>query len=475
MRRAFRVFACAVALATGWCAPAVAQVANGQLAAVADGRLVTLNPDGSGLRTMPVPDAGQITELAFSSGGNRIAFVKAGELSVLDLTTGRIVPLTSLERDANPAWSADGLTIGFRRGAGLFRVAAAGGGQPEFVRELPNVLTTDIAWAPDLQDFTAVVAGALVWPGLALPPAVTGIPAWAPDRHALAFARPGGLSTIAPGAAAEPVLEAPAGSPRWAPDSSALVFVARGAVRTLTLATRAVTTPLAGVEPLGPVDWQPCVAGVTLSCESVAPPRCRALAATASTQTDEPIDLPAPPCIDPAARPLTLNVVKDPDHGTVSGLRYTPEPGFSGQDTVGYRVSNGVVDSEIYRVTVFVVPRPRATVPVPVTRPPLLVQGAPFLSASAKPRLDRKRTTLARVSCDQDCSMAVRLSATLRTRKTFTGPQVRRTIRAKQVVRLRLRLPAKPRGTLKTVWITGRVRNAAGDARRVKLPVRLPR
>ena len=71
--------------------------------------------------------------------------------------------------------------------------------------------------------------------------------------------------------------------------------------------------------------------------------------------------------------------------------------------------------------------------------------------------------------------MAVRLSATLRTRKTFTGPQVRRTIRAKQVVRLRLRLPAKPRGTLKTVWITGRVRNAAGDARRVKLPVRLPR
>ena len=40
---------------------------------------------------------------------------------------------------------------------------------------------------------------------------------------------------------------------------------------------------------------------------------------------------------------------------------------------------------------------------------------------------------------------------------------------------LRLRLPAKPRGTLKTVWVTGQVRNAAGDARSVKLPVRLPR
>ena len=40
---------------------------------------------------------------------------------------------------------------------------------------------------------------------------------------------------------------------------------------------------------------------------------------------------------------------------------------------------------------------------------------------------------------------------------------------------MRLRLPAKPRGTLRTVWITGRVRNAAGDVRAVKLPVRLPR
>jgi hypothetical protein len=69
----------------------------------------------------------------------------------------------------------------------------------------------------------------------------------------------------------------------------------------------------------------------------------------------------------------------------------------------------------------------------------------------------------------------VRLSGKLRTRKSIAGPQVKRSIVAKRVVTLRLRLPAKPRGTLKTVWITGRVRNAAGDARSVKLPVRLPR
>src|SRR5215207_5659918 len=102
MRRAFRAFACAVAFAAVWCAPAVADAANGQLAAVADGRLVTLNPDGSGLRAQPVTEAGQITELAFSPGGNRIAFIKAGELSVLELASGRVLTLTTGARDANP-------------------------------------------------------------------------------------------------------------------------------------------------------------------------------------------------------------------------------------------------------------------------------------------------------------------------------------------------------------------------------------
>ena len=405
------------------------QAANGQLAAVADGRLVTLNPDGSGLRTMPVPDAGQITELAFSPGGNRIAFVKAGELSVLELTTGRIVPLTSLGRDANPAWSADGLTIGFRRGAGLFRVAAAGGGQPELVRELPNVLTTDIAWAPDLQDFTAVVAGALVWPGLALPPAVTGVPAWAPDRHALAFARPGGLSTIAPGAAAEPVLEAPAGSPRWAPDSSALVFVARGAVRTLTLATRR------GDDAAG--RGRAARAGRLAAMRRGRHAELRVGRAAALQRArgdrldaDRRADRPAGAAVHrPCRAPADADVVKDA--GSRDGLRPALHAGARllgpghGRPTASATAS---CDSEIYRVTRLRRPAPardgaRPGHPTARARPGRAVPERER-DAAAGPQA----TTLVRVSCDQDCSMAVRLSATLRTRKTFTGPQVRRTI-----------------------------------------------
>src|SRR6476659_2231428 len=122
MRSPFRVFWCAVLLATALCAPASAANTNGQLAAVADGRLVTFNADGSGLRTL-VADAGEVSELAFSPGGNRIAFVRAGELSVADLASGRILTLTPGERDvANPGWSLDGTTIAFRSGRRLFRI-----------------------------------------------------------------------------------------------------------------------------------------------------------------------------------------------------------------------------------------------------------------------------------------------------------------------------------------------------------------
>src|SRR4051812_48846589 len=185
MRRAIRVFACAVSLMTAWCAPAVAAPANGQLAAVVDGRLVSFNADGSGLRTLPVADAAQITELAFSPGGNRLAFIRAGELSVLDLSTGRALTLAT--DAANPSWSLDGLTLAFRRGLLVYRITAAGGALAQEAG-LPAG-TSDIAWKPGAKEFTPVVLGLLGLLGLDLPPAVTGLPAWAPDEHALAYPR----------------------------------------------------------------------------------------------------------------------------------------------------------------------------------------------------------------------------------------------------------------------------------------------
>src|SRR4051812_12326523 len=417
MRRAIRAFACAICWFAACCGPALAAT-NGELAAVVDGRLVTLNADSSGVRVLPVPDAGQITELAFSPGGNRLAFVKAGEINVLDLASGRVLSVVvGGGSDANPAWASDGRTIAFRRGLLTYRVTVATGAIEPYFLDL-SAGTTELAWAPGLNAFASVIAGVLMLPGLRLdlPPAVTGVPAWAPDDSAVAFARADGLSTIpTAGGAAKPVVEGPATAPRWSPDASALVYAAGAEVRVVRAAGGQPVTITAGADRAGPVDWQPCVGGTTLSCESVAPPRCSATTATVTTQSDQPVDLPAPPCTDPAGRPLELVVAKAPEHGTVDGLRYTPAAGFSGQDAVAYRVNNGVADSaEVYRVTVFVVPRPVAAVPVPGVRAPVLVQGAPFLSARATPRLDRKRTTVIRVACDQDCSLAVRLSARLR-------------------------------------------------------------
>ena len=111
-------------------------------------------------------------------------------------------------------------------------------------------------------------------------------------------------------------------------------------------------------------DWQPCTPGVTASCESVCPPHCTPTALTVTTQADQAVDLPAAACTDPAGRALSLVIAKPPDHGSLAGLRYTPSAGFTGQDSVAYRVSNGAGESEPVRVTDLRRPAPGA-VPAP--------------------------------------------------------------------------------------------------------------
>ena len=305
------------------------------------------------------------------------------------------------------------------------------------------------------------------------PPAVLGAPAWSPDGAAIAFAGGDGLAGISVSAArSSPVTPgADLQAPRWSPDSRSLVYSAQTELRTVTLAERQPQVVLAAGR-IGAADWQPCTPDLTASCVSVSPPRCGTTAATATTQVDQPVELPPAPCSDPAGRPLSLVVVKPPEHGTLAGLRYTPAAGYTGQDTVIYRVNNGVADSESVRVTIFVVSRPASSA---VPKPPVVVRRAPFLSARATPRLDSRRRAVAQLSCDQDCTIVVRLTARLVSKRKLNGPQLKRSATAGRVLSLRLRLPTKPRGKVKTVWITGRVRNTAGDVRTVRLPVRLPR
>src|SRR5215213_11686026 len=63
---------------------------NGMLAAVAaDGKLVTLNPDGSGVRTLWTPPASTtITALTWSPEGKKLALIAGGKLVVWDVVNG---------------------------------------------------------------------------------------------------------------------------------------------------------------------------------------------------------------------------------------------------------------------------------------------------------------------------------------------------------------------------------------------------
>src|SRR5215213_1450610 len=128
MRRAIRALTCAAVLAAP-SAPALAAPLNGQLAAVVDDRLVTVNPDGTGLRTLWSPP-GEISGPAWSPDGNRLALAYAGRIVVFDVAAGSATAVTAGPRDLDPAWSADG-RLGFRRvGQGRQHAVADGAESP---------------------------------------------------------------------------------------------------------------------------------------------------------------------------------------------------------------------------------------------------------------------------------------------------------------------------------------------------------
>ena len=211
--------------------------------------------------------------------------------------------------------------------------------------------------------------------------------------------------------------------------------------------------------------WQPCTPGRTANCTSVAPPFCLP-PASVTTFAGVPVALPPPSCTDPAHRALTTTVVSGPGAGTLAGGVYTPAPGFTGQDAVVYRVSNGAVAAPLLRQLVFVVPPPAAAQPV-VRRPP-------YLNALAVPLLQHGRVVRLRAGCDAPCTVTLRLQVRLRGGTTKRSPRRVRAIGDGQVVTLRLALAHRPKRRPRIAWIVGTVRGAAGS-RPVRVPVRLPR
>ena len=418
MRRAFRAFACAVA-----CSRRCAPLPRRRRRTASSPRSPTAawsrsTPTAAGCARCRCRTRARSPSSRGRPDGNRLAFVTAGEISVLELATGRVVALTAGARDANPAWSADGTRSGSGAAWRSFRVAGGGRRRRSRAAQLLGRLTTEIAWAPDLHGRHAPSSPALLV--LAGPRPAAGrrpaLPAWAPDGSA-ARVRRRRRAVDDRAAAARPSRSldgAAPGSPRWSPDSTrARLSPPAARCARVTLATGAPRRSRSpGVERVGPVDWQPCVAGVTLSCESVAPPRCSAPAATATTQADQPVDLPGAAVHRPGGAPAVARRRQGagPRHALRPAL-HAGAPASRARTRSTYRVSNGVAESET-------LPRHglRRPAPVPAPRRPghagrrcSCRRAVPERArdAAAGPQAARR---WCRLSCDQDCSLAVRLT-----------------------------------------------------------------
>ncbi len=297
MRRAVLAFACTIAAmvlpAPALAAPAThaAPVANGQLAVVADGKLVAVNRDGTGLRTVWSP-SGEISGLTWSPDGNKLAFSYAGKITVFDPATRLGSSLTfprAGESDVNPAWSPNGTRIAFRRKGPLTQQRMTIALDGTVVQSAPlDPLTSELAFAPLLDKVAWTVGPVLFWTGLEEFPLVNtaeSTPAWSPDGTEIAYVDTGSQAyaeglrvTNASGAGNRLVAALPAAMPRWAPDGSEVAYTSGGTLRVVDRAGTARPTTLAGLANVTAVDWQPCVAA-TVACRSILPPTCTAITA----------------------------------------------------------------------------------------------------------------------------------------------------------------------------------------------------
>jgi hypothetical protein len=97
--------------------------------------------------------------------------------------------------------------------------------------------------------------------------------------------------------------------------------------------------------------WPDFTVAIDVTATTNTPPNCGYGSGRVTTRQEQPVIVPINACIDAEGDPLTVAVTTSPGHGTVSAVRpaglgggyeltYTPDPGFTGTDTIGYAATD---------------------------------------------------------------------------------------------------------------------------------------
>jgi hypothetical protein len=450
-----RVICAALGAAALAAVPAGASAAtNGQLVLVSrntPNALITVNPDGTGTRTLWSAAPGSLlSSPVWSPDGNRIAFVADGRVKSIGLASGTVLDLAA---GTDPGWNSTEVT--FRRGQDLLAVPS-GGGAERTLGHLPDANTQALAWSPGGW-IARTVSGELRVDALdgqgedTIAGDAAGRPAWSPDGELLAYpATDGRIRVVALDGSGGDVTYAsgPDVAPAWSPDGEQILFrrgdqwwIAPNLSSSHTLAT-----------PPGPWEgagWQPCIAGVTTSCVSavpVVPPsyRCANPAITVRSGLQANVMLM---CTSSglstlqigSARPTALQILTQPAHGAAALSQaanyqfvYRSTAGYVGPDVFTVRAASGGLTSNDITVTVNVTPT-------------LAALAAPKLTVLGKPKLDKRGRVLLRATCNNACDVALRVSIRLNTGRVLEGRVVKASAAAGGIVRLPLRRAKLPR------------------------------
>ena len=241
MRRAIRSLACAVGSAAAFCAPAARRsrrtVSSRRWS---DGRLITLNADGSGLRTLPFGDARQDQRARVVARRQPARVRQRGadrgpRPRHRTAADGRLRRTDAREPGLVGRRAADPLPA---RSAATASVPSSGGvGELERARRCCRGRRRS-AWAPEFTR-AAIVVAAGADPAGRLDGAghagrrCAGV--GARRRPGRRSRRGNGIDLVAAaaGQAAGSIADPAAGAPRWSPDSTSLVYAAGTELRTV--------------------------------------------------------------------------------------------------------------------------------------------------------------------------------------------------------------------------------------------------